>query len=91
MIGFENMSNSTTVWFNTLKCSVSSFKWIKINELAKIISSEFNDCPIYNGIENDDVQRDALKEPDETVLKYWQPETSIERGVKYVIDKYKSK
>ena len=68
---------------------VSSFKWIKIIDLAKIISLEFKDCLVYEGIERDDVQRDELKEPDENVLKYWQPETSIEEGIKCIIDKYK--
>lgn len=69
---------------------VSSFEWIKIIDLAKIISSNFNNCPIYEGKEFDDVQRDALKEPDNSILKYWQPETSIQVGIKKIIERYKN-
>jgi len=78
--------------FNEIKekhLDISSFKWIKIIDLAKIISSNFNNNPINIGEDKDDVQRDALKEPDETILKYWTPETSLEDGVRIIINKYK--
>lgn len=67
---------------------VSSFEWIKIIDLANIISSNFNNCPIIIGDEVDDLQRNALKEPDKSILKYWQPKTSIETGINIMINKY---
>jgi len=64
---------------------VTSFKWVKIKEIAKIISSYFNDCDIFASKEIDDIQRSLLVEPRKDILKYWQPETSIEDGIKYLI------
>ena len=69
---------------------VSSFEWIKIIDLAKIVSSNFNNCPIYAGNDVDDVQRNALKEPNNNVLKYWTPDTSITVGIKKIIEKYEN-
>jgi len=67
---------------------VSSFEWTSIIELAELISNKFNGCPIIIGKEIDDVQRDALKEPDNSILKYWKPETSLENGINNIIKKY---
>ena len=67
---------------------VSSFEWFKIIDLAETISSNFNNCQIHLGKEMDDVQRDALKEPDKRVLKYWSPETALDIGIKNIIDRY---
>jgi nucleoside-diphosphate-sugar epimerase len=64
---------------------VSSFKWIKIKEIAKIISSHFNDCDIYPSKEVDDIQRSLVVEPQNNILRYWHPETSIENGIKNLI------
>ena len=69
---------------------VSSFEWIKINDLAKIISSNFDNCSIYEGSDVDDVQRDALKEPNKEILQYWQPEVSLENGIKNIISLMKN-
>lgn len=68
---------------------ISSFSWIKIYDIAKIIASNFQNCPIFEGYDVDDVQRNALKEPDEKILKYWNPETSITNGIMKIIEKYK--
>jgi nucleoside-diphosphate-sugar epimerase len=70
------------------KLDVSSFEWIRIYDIARMIASEFDGCRIFVGNEIDDVQRDALKEPDNKILKYWNPETSIISGITQIIDKY---
>jgi nucleoside-diphosphate-sugar epimerase len=75
--------------FNEIKeqqLDVSSFEWIKIKEIAKIVSSHFNDCPVHPSNEVDDVQRSLLKEPCRDILKYWAPEISIESGIKNIIN-----
>lgn len=64
---------------------ISSFQWTNINKIAKIISSNFNNCPIYPNNEIDDIQQNVLKEPEKDILKYWQPKTSIEIGIKNII------
>lgn len=65
---------------------VSSFKWIKIKDVAKIIASNFNNCKIYSGTEEDDIQRGSLREPNEYVLDFWKPEITINQGIKYIIE-----
>ena len=65
---------------------VSNFSWTTIREVAEIISGYFNGCPIFAGVDSDDVQRNALKEPQEDILKYWQPRTPIEVGIKKIIN-----
>lgn len=69
---------------------VTNFKWIKIIDVAKIISANFNICPIYPSDKADDVQHNAHNEPSTEILKYWTPKTSIEVGVKNIISKYKN-
>ena len=74
--------------FNTIEnksFDISSFEWFTIKDIAEIISSNFNNCKVLSGDETDDVQRDGLKEPSIEILKYWQPETSIETGIKKII------
>lgn len=67
---------------------VSSFEWISIVDLSRIISSNFNNCPIYPGNDVDDVQKNSLIDPGDEILKYWGPRTSINDGVKKMISKY---
>lgn len=75
--------------FNTIEnksIDISSFEWVTIKDIAEIISSNFNNCKVFSGYETDDLQRDGLKEPSTDILKYWQPETSIETGIKKIIN-----
>jgi nucleoside-diphosphate-sugar epimerase len=65
---------------------VSSYQWVNIKDLAKIVASNFNNCSISSGDCEDDIQRKAVKEPEKDILKYWQPETSIEEGIKKIIN-----
>jgi len=74
--------------FNGVKekqLDVSCFEWTSIKQIAEIVSINFNHCPIYPNNEVDDVQRNLLTEPARDVLKYWQPETSIEVGIEKII------
>ena len=65
---------------------VSSFKWISIADVAKEISQQFSNCPVYPGAEIDDLQRNALNDPKKDILKYWKPEISISAGIKKLIE-----
>jgi len=67
------------------KLDVTSFEWRSIKDIAMTISALFDNCPIYPGQDKDDVQRSALIDPERDILKYWQPETSIEMGIKNII------
>jgi nucleoside-diphosphate-sugar epimerase len=69
---------------------VSGFEWIKIKDLAKLIALNFNNCFVICGNDSDDVQRDALKEPNKKILNYWTPKISLNQGIKSIIDKYEN-
>lgn len=64
---------------------VSSFEWIKIKHIARIIADIYK-CDVVPGEANDDVQRSELKDPDKNILNYWQPKTNIITGIKYCIN-----
>ena len=64
---------------------VTSFNWIKIIEIAKIISKNFNNCEVIVNPKKDDVQLNALNEPNIEILKYWKPKTTINEGIRKII------
>ena len=53
--------------------------------MAKIVSSNFSDCVIAPNEHKDMVQQDARNDPDPYILKFWQPKTSLESGIKKII------
>jgi nucleoside-diphosphate-sugar epimerase len=65
---------------------ITSFEWTKIIDIANIISSEFNNCPIRPSTKKDNVQRDIKNEPDEYILKFWKTKTKLKKGIKSIID-----
>ncbi len=65
---------------------ISNFGWISIYDVARIISSQFNNCEIIRGEGGDNVQRAHLPDPRQDILKYWKPETSIVSGIKNIIN-----
>jgi nucleoside-diphosphate-sugar epimerase len=67
---------------------VSNYIWTSIEEIAKIIS-ESCDCEYVKGELKDNVQMDMQKEPNENILKYWKPKTSISEGIKCIMKKMK--
>jgi nucleoside-diphosphate-sugar epimerase len=64
---------------------ITNFKWNKIIDIANIISSEFNNCPIYPSKKKDNVQKGFKNEPDDYILNFWKPKTSLEQGIKNII------
>jgi len=60
---------------------ISSFKWTPIRQIAEIISGMFGGCNIVPGENEDLTHKNARNEPDNYILKYWQPSTSIEKGL----------
>lgn len=68
---------------------ISSYTWISIEEIAKIISS-FCNCEYIKGKLKDNVQMCMQEEPNTNIQKYWKPKTSIDDGVTCIINKAKS-
>lgn len=65
---------------------VTSFEWTKIIDIANIVSSYFDDCGIIPSEEKDAVQMGVRNEPNDAILKYWQPRTDIKTGIKKIIE-----
>tara|TARA_R100001163_G_scaffold63734_2_gene56309 strand:+ start:4920 stop:5732 length:813 start_codon:yes stop_codon:yes gene_type:complete len=65
---------------------VTSFEWTKIIDIAKIVSSYFDDCGIIPSEEKDSVQMGVRNEPNDAILKYWQPRIDINTGIKKIIE-----
>lgn len=62
---------------------ISSFKWNTILDIAKIIS-EISGSEIIPGKMTDDVQLNSMNSPDEFILNFWKPKTSIENGIEKI-------
>lgn len=63
---------------------VTSFKWTNIINIAKLISTHFQNCPVYPSYKKDTIQL-KKNEPDNCILKYWEPKVDLKEGIKRVI------
>ena len=64
---------------------ITNFKWNKILDVAHIIGTELK-VPVLPGPQaSDPTQLFKKNEPDPFILKYWQPQISLEEGVRRVI------
>jgi nucleoside-diphosphate-sugar epimerase len=68
---------------------VSSYVWTPIEYVAEIIS-RLCKCEYIKGELSDSVQLSLQEEPNENILKYWKPKTSIIEGIKCIIKKTKN-
>ena len=64
---------------------VTNFENTSIMEVAKIIS-EYVPSRIVPGKLTDSVQQDARNEPDPYIKKYWTSKTSLQEGIKKVVE-----
>lgn len=62
---------------------ITNFKWNTISEVAAIIS-KLTKCKVIPGTAIDTVQLDKRNEPDTSILKYWNPETTLEEGIEKI-------
>ena len=67
---------------------ITSFVWSTIMEIAETIQKEIP-CKIVRGEMSDDVQNNQKNEPNDYVLNFWEPKTSLSQGIKNIIDYYK--
>lgn len=68
---------------------LTSFNSITIMEIAQVIAKNY-DAEIIPGAKEDTVHRGVVNIPDRSILEFWKPETSIETGIKEIIDKSES-
>jgi nucleoside-diphosphate-sugar epimerase len=62
---------------------VTSFEWISIYALAKLIG-EMHNCPIEVGVDKDTLQGAYKNEPDPYILNFWKPKTNIVDGLEVI-------
>lgn len=70
---------------------VTNFKWNSILEVAEIISSHFPGSIISPAKNTDEVQKDKRNEPNESILKYWRPEITLESGISMIVNELLNK
>jgi nucleoside-diphosphate-sugar epimerase len=64
---------------------ITSFQWHTILEVAAMVARPYG-AAVIPGEQEDSVQRFQRNEPDPGIQKYWKPTTSLEDGIKKVID-----
>ena len=62
---------------------ITNFQWTTILDVANIVS-QISGAPIEIGTCKDDTQMNSMNEPDEFILKFWTPKTSIVDGIKII-------
>ncbi len=65
---------------------ITNFDWTNILNVANIIASHFPGSRIIPAISKDEVQKDKRNEPNDFILNYWKPKTSIETGIAQIVD-----
>jgi nucleoside-diphosphate-sugar epimerase len=73
---------------------ITAFRSTKIIDIAHIISGQFNligkEVDVQPSQEKDTVQFDKKNRPDTFIMKWWQPRTSIEEGIKQIFNEMKN-
>lgn len=69
---------------------ISSFSWLKIFDIAKIIATMCGNVPVIPGVDKDTVQQGLRNEPDPFILEWWSPTTSIQSGIAEIVNYYKT-
>lgn len=68
---------------------ITTFKWIKIIDIAQVIATLVGNVTIVPGTDKDTVQQGQRNEPDPYILSLWRPHTDITTGISEIIEYYK--
>lgn len=63
---------------------VASFEWVRIIDIATIISKIYNNAEIVPSNKIDTVQKNKRNAPCEQILQYWTPKINLETGIRMV-------
>jgi nucleoside-diphosphate-sugar epimerase len=66
---------------------ITSFNWIKILDVAKIIQN-ISECEIIVSVREDQTQKNAMNEADSYILNLWKPKTNLETGINKLYNLY---
>jgi len=64
---------------------LSSFEWVTVADVAKLVSQLCGNVPVIFGNESDTIQRDARVDPNNYILEYWLPKISLSAGISEII------
>ncbi len=64
---------------------ITSFEWRSILDIAELVAY-YIPAEVIAAAAKDEVQKDKRNEPDDFILKYWQPVTLLKDGIKNIID-----
>jgi nucleoside-diphosphate-sugar epimerase len=64
---------------------VTSFKWVEIREIARIVARHYG-VSVIPGKKRDELQNDSRFEPSRAMLEFWQPQIGLEAGIRRVIE-----
>jgi len=79
------LSNKYSLIDRNEELHITNFKWNSILDVAEIISTYFPNIIISPSMYKDEVQKDKRNEPNESILKYWRPEITLESGIEMII------
>jgi nucleoside-diphosphate-sugar epimerase len=63
---------------------ITSFEWVRVLAIAELIA-RLTGATVEPAASTDEVQKDARNEPDDFILDYWQPKTSLKEGITKII------
>ncbi len=69
---------------------IASFKWVKIIEVAEIIST-LSGAKITPSTKTDNIQNGQYREPDPYILSFWQPKVNLSEGISKIYSNYLGK
>ena len=67
---------------------ITTFKWLKIVDIAHTIAKLCGSVPVIVGKDKDTVQQGMRNEPNPFILSLWKPTTEIEQGLVEIIKYY---
>lgn len=59
---------------------ITSFEWTTVKNVASIIS-DITNCSVIIGDKKDKTQMNAMNPPDNYILNFWKPKTSLKQGI----------
>lgn len=68
---------------------VTSFKWLKILDVANVIAHTVGNVSVVPGQQIDTIQNGQRNEPDPYILDIWKPKTSISTGINEMVIHYR--
>ena len=65
---------------------IPHFEWTSILQIANLVAANVPGSNISIGTATDTVQKDARNEPDPYIKNFWSPTTSLEKGIRLVVE-----